>query len=134
MILVSHLICLSISRNPTYNDGEGFTAKFNLNILERINKELDGEFDLENFRHSAYYNKVKNRIEMHIISKIKQRVKVGKLNQIFDFEEGETIHTENSYKYSLKSIEQLANKSNLRVARNFLDKNEWFNLALLTPF
>jgi L-histidine Nalpha-methyltransferase len=117
-----------------YNDGEGFTAKFNLNILERINKELDGEFDLENFRHSAYYNIVKNRIEMHIISKIKQSVKVGKLNQVFDFEKGETIHTENSYKYSLKSIEQLANKSNLRVAKNFLDKNEWYNLALLTPF
>ena len=117
-----------------YNDVEGITAKFNLNILERINKELDGEFDLENFGHLAYYNQVKNRIEMHLISKVKQKVKVIKLNQVFDFERGETIHTENSYKYSLKSIEQLANKSNLRVERNFLDKNEWFNLAFLTPF
>jgi L-histidine Nalpha-methyltransferase len=117
-----------------YNDGEGITAKFNLNILERINKELKGEFDLENFEHLAYYNQVKNRIEMHLLSKGKQKVKVNKLNQLFDFEKGETIHTENSYKYTLKSIEQLANKSNLRVERNFLDKNEWFNLALLTPF
>lgn len=117
-----------------YNDVEGITAKFNLNILERINKELNGEFDLENFQHLAYYNQVKNRIEMHLLSKVKQKVKVNKINQLFDFEKGETILTENSYKYTLKSIEQLANKSNLRVERNFLDKNEWFNLALLTPF
>ena len=117
-----------------YNDVEGVTAQFNLNILERINKELNGEFDLKNFEHLAYYNQVKNRIEMHLLSKVKQKVKVNKINQLFDFEKGETILTENSYKYTLKSIEQLANKSNLRVERNFLDKNEWFNLALLTPF
>ena len=117
-----------------YNDVEGITAKFNLNILERINKELNGEFDLENFEHLAYYNQVKNRIEMHLLSKVKQKVKVNKINQLFDFEKGETILTENSYKYTLKSIEQLANKSNLRVERNFLDKNEWFTLTLLTPF
>jgi L-histidine Nalpha-methyltransferase len=117
-----------------YNDVEGITAKFNLNILERINKELNGEFDLDTFEHLAYYNQVKNRIEMHLLSKVKQKVKVNKLNQLFDFEKGETILTENSYKYTLKSIEQLANKSNLRVERNFLDKNEWFTLALLTPF
>ena len=117
-----------------YNDVEGVTAKFNLNILERINKELNGEFDLKNFEHLAYYNQIKNRIEMHLISKVQQTVKINKLNQAFDFEKGETILTENSYKYSLKSIEQLAHKSNLRVERNFLDKNEWFNLALLTPF
>jgi dimethylhistidine N-methyltransferase len=116
-----------------YNDVEGITAKFNLNILERINKELNGEFDLENFEHLAYYNQVKNRIEMHLLSKMKQKVKINKLNQGFVFEKGETILTENSYKYTLKSIEQLANKSNLRVERNFVDKNEWFNLALLTP-
>ena len=116
-----------------YNDLEGITAKFNLNILERINKELNGEFDLENFEHLAYYNQVKNRIEMHLISKMKQKVKINKLNQVYVFEKGETILTENSYKYTLKSIEQLANKSNLRVERNFVDKNEWFNLALLTP-
>ena len=71
---------------------------------------------------------------MHLLSKVKQKIKVNKINQLFDFEKGETILTENSYKYTLKSIEQLANKSNLRVERNFLDKNEWFNLALLTPF
>jgi uncharacterized SAM-dependent methyltransferase len=64
---------------------------------------------------------------------MKQKLKINKLNQVFVFEKGETILTENSYKYTLKSIEQLANKSNLRVERNFVDKNEWFNLALLTP-
>lgn len=117
-----------------YNDVEGITAKFNLNILERINKELNGEFNLEKFEHLAYYNQVKNRIEMHLISKMNQNIKIDRLNQVFNFEKGETILTEYSYKYSLKSIEQLANKSNLRVERNFFDKNEWYNLALLTPF
>jgi len=117
-----------------YNDVEGITAKFNLNILERINKELDGEFNLKNFEHLAYYNQFKNRIEMHLISKVKQKVRINKLNQVFVFEEGETILTEYSYKYNLKSIEELANSSNFKVEKNFLDKNEWFNLALITPF
>jgi L-histidine Nalpha-methyltransferase len=116
-----------------YNDVEGITAKFNLNILERINKELDGEFNLKNFEHLAYYNQFKNRIEMHLISKVKQNVKINKLNKVFVFKEGETILTEYSYKYNLKSIEELANRSRFKVEKNFLDKNEWFNLALLTP-
>ena len=117
-----------------YNDLEGITAKFNLNILERINKELLGDFKIENFEHQAYYNQQKNRIEMHLISKVKQKVKVNKLNHVFVFENGETILTEYSHKYTIKSIEELANKCNFNVKRNFLDKNEWFNIALLTPF
>ena len=117
-----------------YNDVEGITAKFNLNILERINKELDGEFNLKNFEHLAYYNQFKNRIEMHLISKVKQNVKINKLNQVFVFKEGETILTEHSYKYTLKSIEELASRSRFKVEKNFLDKNGWFDLALLTPF
>jgi dimethylhistidine N-methyltransferase len=117
-----------------YNDVEGITAKFNLNILERINKELDGEFNLENFEHLAYYNQLKNRIEMHLISKVKQKVSINKLNQVFVFKKGETILTEYSYKYTLKSIGELANKSNFKVERNFLDNNEWFDITLLTPF
>jgi L-histidine N-alpha-methyltransferase len=71
---------------------------------------------------------------MHLISKMNQNIKIDRLNQVFNFEKGETILTEYSYKYSLKSIKQLANKSNLRVERNFFDKNKWYNLALLTPF
>ena len=117
-----------------YNDVEGITAKFNLNILERINKELDGEFNLKNFEHLAYYNQFKKRIEMHLISKVKQNVKINKLNQVFVFKEGETILTEHSYKYTLKSIEELASRSRFKVEKNFLDKNGWFDLALLTPF
>ena len=117
-----------------YNDVEGITAKFNLNILDRINKELDGEFNLENFEHFAYYNQLKSRIEMHLISKVKQKVKINKLNQVFVFKKGESILTEYSYKYTLKAIEELANKSNFKVEKNFVDKNEWFNIALLTPY
>ena len=114
-----------------YNDLEGITAKFNLNVLERINKETGGDFNLNNFSHLAYYNEAKNRIEMHLISKNKQKVKIN--NQIFEFEKGESILTEYSYKYSLQSIEELANKSNFKVKRNFLDKSKWFNIALLVP-
>ena len=68
---------------------------------------------------------------MHLISKNKQKVKIN--NQIFEFEKGESILTEYSYKYSLQSIEELANKSNFKVKRNFLDKSKWFNIALLVP-
>ena len=115
-----------------YNDLEGITAKFNLNVLERINKEIKGDFNLNNFSHFAYYNEAKNRIEMHLISKNKQKVKLN--NQVFGFEKGETILTEYSYKYNLQLIEDLANKSNFKVERNFMDKYEWFNIALLVPF
>ncbi|MGE5863336.1 MAG: L-histidine N(alpha)-methyltransferase, partial [Nitrososphaerales archaeon] len=93
-----------------------------------------GEFNLENFEHLAYYNQLKNRIEMHLISKVDQKIRMNKLNQVFVFKKGETILTEYSYKYTLKSIEELVNKSNFRVERNFLDNNKWFNIALLTPF
>ena len=68
---------------------------------------------------------------MHLISKNNQKVILN--NQVFEFEKGETILTEYSYKYNLKSIEELANKSNFKVKRNFLDKYEWFNIALLVP-
>jgi uncharacterized SAM-dependent methyltransferase len=76
------------------------TAAFNLNLLERINRELDGDFKLENFRHRAFYNREKQRVEMHLASLARQKVRV--MGKLVDFRRGETIHTENSYKYTVE--------------------------------
>ena len=116
--------------NAAYNDAAGITAKFNLNILHRINKELGGEFDLHLFKHHAFYNRHKRRIEMHLISTCKQHVYIREIDKTFDFEEGESIHTESSYKYTLKQIDNLAKGCNLKVKKHFTDKNRWFDLAM----
>jgi dimethylhistidine N-methyltransferase len=92
-----------------YNDVEGVTAKFNLNLLARINRELGGNFDLDAFEHHAFYNRERSRIEMHLASTKRQTVKV--CNTPIEFRAGETIHTENSYKYSVESFRALAHGS-----------------------
>jgi L-histidine Nalpha-methyltransferase len=116
--------------NAAYNDSAGTTAKFNLNILHRINRELGGEFDPRLFKHYAFYNKHKRRIEMHLISTCKQLVHIREIDKTFYFEEGESIHTENSYKYTLKQIDALAKRCNLKVKNHFTDRNRWFDLAV----
>jgi dimethylhistidine N-methyltransferase len=116
--------------NAAYNDSAGINAKFNLNILARINKELGGEFDLRLFKHSAFYNKEKRRIEIHLVSTCKQQVYIREIDKTFDFEEGESIHTENSYKYTLKQIDALAKRCKLKVKKHFLDRNRSFDLAM----
>ena len=95
--------------HAAYNDAAGVTAKFNLNLLARINRELDGDFDLASFSHKAFYNSVRQRIEMHLVSKQRQKVKVG--GRVIEFRAGETIHTENSYKYTLETFGALARGS-----------------------
>ena len=115
-----------------YNDGKGVTARFNRNLLARINKELGGEFELANFEHRAIYNKKKGRIEMYLVSSKDQNVNVKRAGT-FHFRLGETIHTENSYKYTTRQIEELAKKSGLIVRRHFTDSKRWFDLALLKP-
>ena len=89
-----------------YNDKAGVTARFNLNVLERINRELGGNFDLSGFIHRSIYNRDRHRIEMHLISRKAQSVRV--LGHSFSFRPGESIHTENSYKYSLERFGALA--------------------------
>jgi L-histidine N-alpha-methyltransferase len=116
-----------------YNDKEEFTSKFNLNILNRINKELGGNFILENFSHKAIYNKDKDRIEMHIISNNKQQVFISSLNKNIDFKENETIRTENSYKYSNVDIKKLVNRAGFTIEKEFYDKDNWYDLVLLKP-
>jgi dimethylhistidine N-methyltransferase len=92
-----------------YNDKAGVTARFNLNLLNRINRELGGNFDPSAFTHRAIYNRERHRIEMHLISRKAQTVRV--LGRSFSFRTGETIHTENSYKYSLERFAALARGS-----------------------
>ena len=92
-----------------YNDAEGVTAKFNLNLLARINRELGADFDLGAFEHHAHYNAEQHRIEMHLASTRRQKVRVN--GTTFDFRAGETIHTENSYKYTVESFQALARGS-----------------------
>lgn len=118
--------------HQAYNDHNGATARFNCNMLARINRELGGEFDLSSFDHRAFYDKEKGRIEMHLVSKKNQEVRV-KHSGMFHFAKGESIHTENSYKYTFNQIEELAQKTRLQVRRHFTDENKWFDLALLAP-
>jgi dimethylhistidine N-methyltransferase len=92
-----------------YNDAAGVTAKFNLNLLARINRELGANFDLAAFEHHAFYNTERHRIEMHLASTKRQKVRIR--NVTLEFRAGETIHTENSYKYSVDSFQALAHGS-----------------------
>ncbi|HEX2557920.1 MAG TPA: L-histidine N(alpha)-methyltransferase [Nitrososphaera sp.] len=116
-----------------YNDKKGITARFNLNLLERINNELEGQFDLDKFAHMAFYNEPLRRIEMHLVSKKDQDVYIGILDKSFHFEEGETIHTENSYKYDMDQIKDIATASGFTLKEHFMDAKKWFCLALFTP-
>jgi dimethylhistidine N-methyltransferase len=95
--------------NAAYDDAAGVTAKFNLNLLARINRELGANFDLAGFSHEAFYNAERHRIEMHLASKKRQKVRVA--GRAIEFRAGETIHTENSYKYTLDSFRALARGS-----------------------
>jgi dimethylhistidine N-methyltransferase len=92
--------------HAAYNDEAGLTAKFNLNLLARINRELGGSFDLASFEHRAFYNSERHRIEMHLVSKKLQKVSVA--GRDIEFRARETIHTENSYKYTLEHFTALA--------------------------
>ena len=116
-----------------YNDKAGATAKFNLNLLTRINKELGGEFNVGNFEHLAFYNENQGRIEMHLISKIDQQVNIQGIHETISFKQNETIQTENSYKYTLRQISLLAEDSGFEIKKNFTDKKNWYDLALFSP-
>ena len=114
---------------PAYDDALGVTAAFNLNLLVRINRELGGTFDLETFAHRAFYNASEGRIEMHLISRIAQRVLIGGYEVAF--EEGESIHTENSHKYDVATLAALAAAGNFRIERRWSDSNGYFADLLL---
>ncbi len=112
-----------------YNDREGITEEFNKNLLHRINRELGGDFHVEAFEHEAIFNEAMSRIEMHLISKQEQTVTIG--GQRFDIAAGETLHTENSYKYTLESFTELAAKSGLVSEHTWTDTREYFSYHLM---
>jgi dimethylhistidine N-methyltransferase len=112
-----------------YNDAQGVTAAFNLNLLSRINRELGADFDLEKWQHTALYNKEQGRIEMHLVSRVAQQVSVQ--GQVFQFAEGETIHTENSYKYSVAEFRDLAARAGFTTDTVWVDADRLFSLHLL---
>lgn len=116
---------------PAYNDALGVTAAFNLNVLQRINRELGGAFHLGAFAHRAFYNATQGRIEMHLISRTAQTVHIDALNLDVDFAEGESIHTESSYKHDEKTIAALAAAGGFRVRRVWTDARRWFADVLL---
>jgi len=115
--------------NAAYDDAAGVTAKFNLNLLTRINRELDGTFDLDSFSHEAFYNSERRRIEMHLASKKRQKARV--CGRVIDFRAGETIHTENSYKYTLESFGALARGSGWTPVAVWTDADRYFSVQAL---
>jgi dimethylhistidine N-methyltransferase len=115
-----------------YDDPCGVTAAFNRNLLVRINRELDGHFDLRTFRHRAVYNQERGRIEMYLVSDIAQRVSIERLGLEVSFTAGEAVHMENSHKYSPAEIETLASSAGLYCERNWLDPEHRFNVALMS--
>jgi dimethylhistidine N-methyltransferase len=112
-----------------YDDTRGVTAAFNLNLLARINRELGANFDLAQWRHKALYNEIQGRIEMHLVSRVAQQVNL--LGQTFRFAEGETIHTENSYKYSVAEFRDLASQAGFTTDTVWVDADRLFSLHLL---
>ncbi|MEJ2618657.1 MAG: L-histidine N(alpha)-methyltransferase [Candidatus Thiodiazotropha sp.] len=115
--------------NAAYNDAAGLTAEFNLNLLYRLQNELNAELNPNNFRHKAFYNKDAGRIEMHLISKLKHSLKIE--GHQFEFEEGEYLHTENSYKYAPQEFISMAGSQGFQSVRVWLDEQGMFAVYLL---
>lgn len=113
-----------------YNDTQGVTARFNLNLLARINRELGANFDPAAFEHHAFFNSERSRIEMHLASLKRQRVRV--CGECIDFRVGETIHTENSYKYSIESFGALARGAGWTSLAVWTDPDKYFSVHALS--
>lgn len=130
------LLGVDLKKSPrmlhaAYNDAQGVTAEFNLNLLTRINRELRGSFDLDQFQHRAFYNVPADRIEMHVVSCRRQTVAVD--GHHFDFAQGESIVTEHSYKYTVGEFRRLAAQAGFEVARHWYNERLWFSVHYLTP-
>ncbi|MGR9087550.1 MAG: L-histidine N(alpha)-methyltransferase [Gammaproteobacteria bacterium] len=105
-----------------YNDAGGVTAQFNKNLLVRVNRELGGDFDMAGFQHRAHFNRLERRVEMHLISLKTQRIHIN--GHVFNFERGETIHTENCYKYSRRQFEAMIRGSGWMLRKDWTDREE----------
>ena len=114
--------------HAAYNDASGITAQFNLNLLQRINHELDADFDLSGWRHKAIYNEQAGRIEMHLVSLREQQIHIGQSR--FKFAKGETIHSENSYKYTTQEFIKLAQYAGFESIALWVDADNLFSVHL----
>jgi L-histidine N-alpha-methyltransferase len=115
---------------PAYDDAQGITAQFNKNILYRINRELDADFDLDSFRHVAEWNPQLSRMEIYLESTRAQSVVLRLTGAVVKFADGERIHTENSYKYTLEMVERMLCVSGFMLEKTWFDRREWFGLHL----
>lgn len=130
------LIGVDLKKDPerlhhAYNDSEGLTAEFNLNLLQRLNRELDAGFEPSHFRHRAFYDAGKGRVEMHLVSRFAQEIPVAGLR--FRFLPGESIHTENSYKYTIAEFHRLAASAGFSPRGVWTDPDRLFSVHYLTP-
>ena len=112
--------------NAAYNDAQGITAQFNLNLLTRINRELNADFELKSFEHEAFYNTAAGRIEMHLTSLAPQTVTIGDVK--INITGNESIHTENSYKYSIEELASLAKIAGFELVNVWTDADKLFSL------
>jgi dimethylhistidine N-methyltransferase len=130
----SFIVGVDLVKDPqvlqrAYNDSQGVTAQFNLNLLARINRELGAKFNLACFEHHAFFNRERSRIEMHLASLKRQRIKL--LGECIDLRAGETIHTENSYKYSIESFGAMARGAGWTPAAVWTDADGRFSVHAL---
>ena len=116
-----------------YDDSRGVTARFNKNILKRVNAQLGGHFDLDRFRHLARYDDELGRVEMHLVATAAHAVVIDALELEVEFAGGESIHTENSHKYSLEEIDELTARSAFHLERQWFDAEHRFSLNLFSP-
>ena len=127
------MVSFDLKKNPhkilaAYNDEKGITKRFNLNLLKRINRELDADFDLENFDHYPYYDPISGTTYSYIFSKVEQTITIG--TEKIDFKANEMIHTEISQKYSLKTIENFKKNIGFSSVEHFLDEGENYAISL----
>jgi dimethylhistidine N-methyltransferase len=128
------LIGVDLVKDPqrlhaAYNDAAGVTAAFNLNLWVRANREANADFVIADWMHSAFYNPPLKRIEMHLVSRARQRVTIG--DQVIEFSEGDSVHTENSYKYSVEGFRQLAREAGWQPTMAWTDPQRQFSMHLL---
>ncbi len=128
------LLGVDLIKNPVvlhaaYNDSQGVTAAFNLNLLTRANRELGANFDVSQFSHSAFYNAPLQRMEMHLMSRTTQQIRV--CGKPFEFAEGETLHTENSYKFTVEGFRALAVQAGFQPGQVWVDPQKLFSLHWL---
>ncbi|MGF1542676.1 MAG: L-histidine N(alpha)-methyltransferase [Pleurocapsa sp.] len=129
------LLGIDLQKSPeileaAYNDSQGITAKFNLNMLQHLNWRFDADFNLDLFRHQAIYNRVENQIEMYLISQPAQTVRLKNLDLVVNFAEGETVLTEISRKFDLAEMSDYLQTQGLQLIKQYTDDQQWFGLLL----